>query len=842
MAMFDGDMVTVTTPDGRRIPMPSSLAASFPTLQIQPPAPPVAPPQLAQVTPAPASPSVAPGTQALQPPPPSTPDAQPAPAATEPPRDAPVTRPGDEQGSQTVAPEPRKVWTNKELAAAGPAGVLEEQNKAIDDEQSAIDREAKLQADQATRVGNRLAQRDAQTQAILEERARVAQENAAELDRRMAERDAMAAEIAKTKIDRSVDHPIWSAIGLILSTIGTAMKTRPGDKWENPAYDTLMQQIDRKVDAQMKDLDLKRASLAQMNVGITEQRQRGMDRLSEIDVRRDAALRQAEQVADTMAQQFKSPLAFAQAQKLKAQLRMTRAGLAGQASERIQAQQNADRAASFQERGQAIQLRGQNMEQARFEQQLAATEREKMAAISAQLLAGKEKATAERAKQVREAGIADPRTGLPMLNPEGQARVAQADQLEARARKDPGAAGMAAIQEMKKQASTPEELDQLKAVEARVRMDPQIGAQIARQYAKSIKDDALVNNAEVARDATAAGKLSEELASAQALAVHIGDVTDKLKAGPSAFNREEWSGIKTELSHIAGRYMNALGERPSVKAFEQTVKHIENYDPDSIFDRAASREKVIESLNQLKKMISVNTDASLKANKIRSGWTPKSLGEGAIGFNASEKTAKETGDEEKGSWLNEATARTLSLGTKSWEDFGFGKEKADEAASRPGSEAGLSPNVTFRLKAMVKRADQAGDAERGQIVDALRAPIEAGLQDGGRDSLAYGMLQVIKGQDPQLYSEVVGGLSDIAQDTVKKAGIGDISTTANIPGRLSPSGFNPDRQAEATREREAREQDAAIAAYVKEHPIKGKPDIEALLRFINRSGSGDSPK
>jgi len=797
--MFDDDpLIDVTTPDGRVVTLPRSVAASFPDLQ--PVAqPPEAPPTPAlQAAPAPAAPTPPPA-QVPAFVPPATPAPAPSreaprPAAASPgvaPDQGPVTRPGADQGTQPTRPNPpERAMTNAELVKSGPAGTLAQQNSALDQEARANNDAARVDADAATREGKILAERDAKTQAILAERAQQAQRNLAELEARMQKRDQLADQIAKTRIDRSVDHPILSAIGLALSMVGTAMKTRPGDKWDDPAMSTLMQMIDRKVDAQMKDLDLKRASLTQMNQGITEQRQLGMDRLTEIDARRDAALQQAQQMTQTMAAQMRAPSALAAAQKLNAALGEKRAELRGQAAQRAQDQINTENAQSLQRAGLAQSERHFQATQAMEEKKLGVQERDRLAAIAEKALERQDKITAERAKQVAEGSLYDPRTRNPLLNPAGQKKYADADRLEAEARKT---------------------------------QDPELAAR-QRKQASDLRDSAVLNDSVVIRDPKVAEKVREKIEVAQNVTDQIGDVVAQLEQDPSTFDREKWAGIATQMGNIANVYQKTIGEKVSVRAFEQTMKHILEFNPDSLFDRAASQGRALESLKKLKGIVADDMNSELGGKGIKTDWKPVSRQEAGTRLDMGEKTAAEEGAAENGSWLARAGARIITGGAAGYDDFGFQNKAMEDAAARRGSEAGLSPNATTRLKMLATKADQVGDAERAQIVQTLAAPIASGLGEDGRQSVAWGMLQVIGSQSPELYNEVVSALPREQAELVR--GMNSVGAKRTGTPPLGPSGFNPDRQAEASKQRDDRARAAAEAEYYRTHPVR--PPLDQL--------------
>lgn len=113
---------------------------------------------------------------------------------------------------------------------------------------------ANQEAEQQTALGHATAANQAKIDAAMQKQADDANKAVMETQRLTADFEKTRKEIANQKIDRSVDHPMLSMIGVVLSGMGSAMKGE-GDK--NPALDMLFKVIDRKVAGQMQDLELK---------------------------------------------------------------------------------------------------------------------------------------------------------------------------------------------------------------------------------------------------------------------------------------------------------------------------------------------------------------------------------------------------------------------------------------------------------------------------------------------------------------------------------------------------------------------------------------------------------
>lgn len=801
MADFAGgdggsNAVNVTTPDGRSMMLPANVAAMFPGLTVTPPdgqqdlsqatdtgapgaplalppsgpgpSPAGGPPGLPGAPVSPWTPGDATAIAAATPAdggPVISPTQVPTPGPAVAPAPAPVTQPGGQAaGTQSVAPTPQ--LTNAQLAASGPAGVLADQNKAVDEQKAANDKLAQVDASTATRQGEILADRDAKTQTILEERAKAAQANSAELNRRMQERDALATKIANAKIDRSVDHPIWAAIGVALGAVGGAMQQKQfGGQFHNLAFDTVIQQIDRKVAGQMQDLDKQRQALAQMNVGVADRRQINADRISEIDAHRDAVIQQTQQSVNTIAIQLKSPQAIANAQALNAKLDEVRAQDRGVAADRYQAQINSDaarkQAASQFAQSQALQYRGQNLEQSRFEQQLQATREEKAATLAAQMLEKGDALSAKRAQLIGEQGIVDPSTGDMMLTPAGQSKMAQADTYEAQARK----------------AADPDQ------------------AQKLNQQAQQYRDSARLNDSAMAVNKKGAEEAQKIVNVSQNLTNNVEAAKRMLQAGPGAFDREKWAQIKVSLTGTKVNYAQTMGERMSPKALE-AIDEVTSIDPDSIWSREVDQGKALKALDSLQLQVQQGADVALRGAGVKSGWTPAKHDAAALDFGG--KT-----DQELAADALPAAGGPLDNGTPynprlTWIQNnainpGLSSQKVADSASEaagqrrgtptkgigqsgkienlPGAQSfyGLDPRVDESVRAAVKRSGTAGHAGYVNIIEDLARPLtNSELTGDKRPGLDTGVAQMIRDLDPTVFADVMKQVKSTAGEVRAK--------------------------------------------------------------------------
>jgi hypothetical protein len=823
MAMFSGETTTITTPDGRTLVLPKEVAAQFPGLAPGPapmpppqalaPSGPVLPEETPAASPVPPPPIAPPAAQGPPQGPVTSPDQVPSGGRPMAPR-GPVTQPGPEQGTQPVTEAPARPIRTLDEAKQAAASASQGQERAMAGEEAAVQRSAQVEADTATKQGEILAARDAQTQKILEEKARIAAENHAALEAKMAARDAYAAKIANTKVDRSIDHPVLAAIGIALGGLGAAMQQKAyGGAFHNQAFDAVMQGVKDKVAAQMADLDNQRAALAQMNVGIGEQRMLGQDRLTEESARLDGALQQAKQQVDTIATQMKAPGALAQADILKSKIDVEIQKNRESFADRSQAQLNTEAALKQKAASEAA---ARSLQYKMHTETLQAQKEEKMAEVSARLLAEGKASAAAKADKAAQTVLYDPRTREVMLTPQGQKKFAQADQIEALARQNPAVPALDYIKTLRAQAKTDDEKKQIDQLELRVKTDPQFANKAAHEYAAAIRDDARINDGVHAADPKVAERLKPKIKGAQDLTEQIDDVQKMLEGDPATWDREKWAGIATKMGNIANEYQGVIGERISVRAFEQTMKHILEFNPDSLFDRTASKERALESLKELQGIVNGKINNELGSEGIKTDWRPIPRSEAERAPEFGDQTAAEIGQSAQPGRFARLGARIVTGGTHSYNDLDprVGAEAEMKAETAEGAEAGLSKTAVEAVRGLSARADRVGDKERNKIVEVLKDKIGTGLAEGGRSSLANGMLEIIRTSNPRLYGEILAQLPQEQAEQIQRADAARAALTPNLPPpNRAPSGFDPDKAAAASaeQEREANKQRARRA-------------------------------
>lgn len=742
MALFDGDMVTVTTPDGRRVQMPAGLATSFPQLQPVPVGPPpgMAPPP---IPPAPEPPQFSPDQQT-----------QIAAAANSPPTDAPVVRPAqvplDQPAVQSVPrgpvtatgeaadpgmPNPPRPLTNDQLAKMGNAGVYDQGKQGLDDERTAIRREGTAMADQATQVGDKMAAVEAEAGRQLEARRAAAEANAKAIQDKTEEYLRRAQQIADTKIDRTSDHPVLSAIGMMLTTMGASMAGRD----PSIAVKSFYEAIDRKVAAQMQDLEAQRQGLAVQKEGIVLTRQAGMDRLGEMDTYRLGYLEQAKRQIATIQQKTQSQIILAQTDKASAMITQKQNEILGGAVQREQQKREQEaaraQAAQLHRESLALQRRGQNMEQERFLLNFAEQRQEKADALAEKMMQRGDAAAAARAKDLGEVGMVDPSTGDFILSQAGVQKMAQADQLEAAARKV---------------------------------KDPAQAKKMAEQ-AEMLRQSALTNDAASAKNKKSAEEAQKALGTTQNLVNNVNAARQMLEAGPEAFNRESFAAIKIALENVKINYAQSIGERLSVRALE-AFDDVLSVDTDSVWSRTFDKGKAIKALGTLETEMTQAASVALKNAGVKTPWRP---GKPTPAAEFSGQTADEVGKGAEPSafkkYVVNPIAHPIDI-TRDIDQSGLATDQANLRTNPKGqaSKYGLDPKDDDKVRELIGRAGSAGNAEYDRIVSQLAAPLIA--EADKRPSLVRGIANLLRDDSPKLLEDVMAKVSgsggQIAADRV----------------------------------------------------------------------------
>lgn len=523
---------------------------------------------------------------------------------------------------------------------------------------------------------------------------------------------------ANYKVDTDRHVGIGGLIAIALSGIGDALDHRHGP---NAAAQIIDAQIDKRINdqwAQKNALDRK----AQGTKGLVDLAQGQIldDRTQQQLDKATAHTQMADQI-DAISRQYANPLQKARAEQLSADQRMKAAAVIDAAAQRgVQARKDAQAAAVEQQR-LGLESRAQNRadKQFAFEQQKWKDQLDlQKQALEAQGKAAQAKALQDQADKTQQEGVFDPRTGDGLLDPQGRAKMAKADALEA---------------------------------QARTLTDPALGQQM-RQQAQQLRADAHFNNVYTIKDPTERGKVVENIGANQELVDIIGRAKQMLAGDPSSFDRDAWAGLKTDFESAKAEWIRAHGGKPSSREFE-AIGDMFGSDPESFISRAGSRGKMEASLDELQAFAIGDATNMLHGHGIKDEWHPKTAEPGNVSLTG--ETAAERGEGATPGSLapyNPFSSQSpLAKGTREAYHTIFGgqdvsPQEAAEAAA-PFTESGLAPKDEQAVRGYMARAARANDADYADLVNTLSSMAQS-------PRTGPGVLTLLR-SDPALYRDVV---------------------------------------------------------------------------------------
>lgn len=531
MALFEGEsLIDVDTGDGRTLKVPASVAAQLglqmPTVEQvgipeygiglppnTPPPPPPPPPttqklgpggnympsETAGPTPAakvkPSPVAAAPGPIANTKEEPSSVDAVSGPTGEQAPTYINTTK-------MPAGTPSKKPVTTADLQKDGYAGTVNEYEAAVADAQKAAEAAADVQAIHQQAIAGVIKQRNIENDRLLKEKNQIALESERKYAEKEIEFEAAQKKWADTKIDRSVDHPIMAIISVALSGIGSAMKGESN----NPGLDMLMKGIDRKVAAQMQDLERQGKALGMQKDNLERMRTVASDKIALRTLMMAGETERTARVVEEMAARSASDEIKARAQQQVAELREKAAIFRGQAVEKQMAfdlkKEDIAQAERASRRSYAVGMAGIAENKRQFDKRME-FDREKLdadmakAVMDAQREGNKARVAAlDAARKDNEArGIANVATGEYLMQPEGKKLLEDSKKLDTEA---------AAIE-----AEAQKQTDPNKAAMLLQR------AQMVRTKATDLRVEATTAHVFRDRDPTQAGKTSDLYSASQ---------------------------------------------------------------------------------------------------------------------------------------------------------------------------------------------------------------------------------------------------------------------------------------------------------------------------------------
>ncbi len=606
--------------------------------------------------------------------------------------------------------------------AASPEGQFAHSDQI---KQQAVDEGQKSINDQ---LAAETAQNDATNKAVADMQAQQAAKDKAAADqlaqdqayhRQLTQQYAQQVnDAANYKVDTDRHVGIGGLIAIALSGIGDALDHRHGP---NAAAQIIDANIDKRINDQWQQ---KRAlgDKANATKGLVDMAQgQVLDDRTQRQLDTATAHQQMADAIDAAARQSANPLARARAEQLSADQRLKSAAIIDAAAQRgVQARKDAQDVA-FRRAQLGLEAQGQARADKQFEfekQKWADTLKMQKDALEAAGKQAQAKALQDQADKTQQEGVFDPRTGDGLLDPQGRAKMQQADALEA---------------------------------QARTIADPAMQQQ-ARQQAQALRADAHFNNVYTIKDTTARKEVTDNIGANQELVDIIGRTKQALAGDPSSFDRDQWAALKTDFESAKAEWIAAHGGKPSSREFE-AIGDMFGSDPASFIDRAASRGKMEASLDELQRFAVGDATNVLHRHGVKDEWHPRTAATSDTTLGG--ETAAEAGEGATPGVIapmNPFGSQGLpaQLGHGLYNVITGSKpttpqEAAEQAA--PFTQSGLAPQDEQTVRGIIAQTGKASDARYGDLVNQLSV-----LAQNPR--VAPGVLSVLRG-NPALYRDVV---------------------------------------------------------------------------------------
>ena len=624
---------------------------------------------------------------------------------------APTAIPAADQAQLDAATTPA---TTDTLRAGTPADELNDRTKAMQAGAAAGQQAATNDAAYQTGMAHAYEQRNQELDKIYADQAKAAQANLAAINAKQAAIDSAIDAYGKTPLDRTSDHPILNAIGILMAGAGQGLARNYTG--QNPAVAALDKALDAKVQLQLDQMKVGQQKVGLMRDSLGQLQQNFTNQNALYDGLKAAAIQKAINTGDVMAAQLKSQQAITNWQTQRAQMvdqmAQLKAGAVDKQHAADKAQQDAANAARHEHFEEGLQARAANREDAQLDFEKKKWNDQLDAAKLAAQASGN-KAQVDQIDKVRNEGVFDPRTGTGMLDSNGRAKMAQADRLEVAAR-----------------TASPSD------------------AATWRAQAQALRQDAQANNVYTIKDPADRKEVRDNISANQGLVDVIQDIKNTLAAGPSGFDRDAWAGLKTKFEVAKADYIAAHGGKLTSREMD-AVGDAFSADPDSFWSREVNTGKMNSSLDALKTYAVADATRALKTHGIQDQWQPRALDVNATTLGG--QTSQEVGT---GADLG-AVSKHLSFTSNEQRE-----QNAENTA--PFSSSGLAPADESAVRAKMARFDNAPDAEQADISQWLAAAAQS-----PRESVANGVIALLR-EKPALYKQVISQLPAQQQAYLKK--------------------------------------------------------------------------
>lgn len=710
-------------------------------------------------------------------------------------------------GIKPIAAAPRPVAAKQAALPSFNQGMLDQQRgeqEALARHETAIDTGVEAQqgqhAEQGTALRQNIATLDAVEQAHRAARDQI--DKAHQANTAIVHADQKAVDDYKVNPNKFMDelgvggHIRWG-IGLVLAGIGQAMQRQGGP---NPVLQMMQDKMKQAIELQIDQRNQLTAKLGRAQENRTEADQTGAGRLAEIDRGRAQADLVLAKQFDLAANNASDPLTKANALSAKAQL-LDSANQHHENFIKLQSEHDVQQQQLGMQRQQVgiagghLAIAAQAERRAQKLQDLEyGPEGFKEQEIGIKAAAELRKGMQEKKDKAKAEGVFNPVTAQPLLTDAGRSMLKQADVVEVAARTNPAEAAQMYIDNLNKQANTPEVKAKLDEMSAQIKQNPSLAQEISKSYVDKLRNDANTSEVATIPDKEERRKVVEAMHYGQDLINASGEIKAFLRDDPGITNRSGWAKVQTRYGDAIGRYIKSLGANASSREFEAISGHVMKYDPDSLIDRAFRKEPGASSLEGLETAVKGGINSMLKANGINDDWVPSSPQD-----HPAANLGGRTGDEAAAA-IEPGNAQKLAAGTfdalgkiaaggnglvpnlfspqpgEEWDVQKRAREASDAASPSP---FGLPKETDDKLRGMIGAAETGNNAKRAQIIEQIVDPIKK----NDRPALSMGLLRTVKDVDPQLYEEVLAQLPPMQVEQIRQ-----FETPINA---LEPTGTNP---------------------------------------------------
>lgn len=180
--------------------------------------------------------------------------------------------------AKAAASAPKPPTATQQLQQDGYGGAYSEQERANKEQRAALLNTADAEALGQDAAAEVLGDRNKAIDKLFADRETQAKTDLDAIQKRIVSYDAATKKYADAKVDRSVDHPIMAAVGVLMAGLGMAMMGKGAE--ENPAIKALHTAIDRKVAGQMADIEKSGKALGFQKEAIENMRGQAKDQLA----------------------------------------------------------------------------------------------------------------------------------------------------------------------------------------------------------------------------------------------------------------------------------------------------------------------------------------------------------------------------------------------------------------------------------------------------------------------------------------------------------------------------------------------------------------------------------